>query len=359
MSGVAIRLPKSDKIIWLTALKSGDKDNSGSILGYQKHPENAEAALNTMIAETNLIVDLVSAIFREDIGEGERDNIINYLTLFSAWKVATGDDGGALKGTSVNDLFFSTWVNYTCCSKKFDNVKKICSYQALRDARVLCGLEENAELNYEDYMVSCESLAGESLSFIATNSDYSVKFLIRVPVVKVPTLFGEKYRIAADKAKGFMYPNEDMENECVSPTTELLTMIQKNLKDNKQVRFTSEEAQKSLQDYVNTDDMHIEEILNVNSFLSIGTLNAENGLDLEDIKIDDAVVSINEKNVYLVPHNESDVKGRNDIYDEKNNTVGGVTLTQRGDTKYTLDSPNLYIVKLKSNSNGMDVRSPQ
>ena len=54
-----------------------------------------------------------------------------------------------------------------------------------------------------------------------------------------------------------------------------------------------------------------------------------------------------------------DVKGKNDIYDEKNNTVGGVTLNQRSDTKYTLDSAKLYIVKIKGNSDGMGVRSPQ
>ena len=136
-----ITLPKSGMHITLEALKSGNKDNSSAIVGYQNNPENAEKALQTMQEDKNLIVDLVSAIFREKIGEGERDNIINYLTLLSAWKKITKNDGGALANTTANDLFFATWVNYTCCSKKFDNVKTISSYQALRDARVLCGVE--------------------------------------------------------------------------------------------------------------------------------------------------------------------------------------------------------------------------
>ena len=355
-----ITLPKSGEVIYLTSLKSGDKDNATAMAGYASNPENAETALETMKGDKNLVVDLVSAIFRENIGEGERDNIINYLTLFDAWKAMTGDDGGALAGTSTNDLFFATWVNYTCCSKKFDNVKKISSYQALRDARVLCGVDVNAELNYEDYMVSCDALSGETLDFIATNQDYSVRFMIRVPVVKVPNVFGnDRYRISNDHKQGFMYPNEDTGNECVIPTAEFMHMIEDNLKDRKKIRFTSEEAQKSLQEYVNTEDVHIEEILNVNSYLAIGTLGAENGLKQDDIAIDDAKVSINEQNVYLVPHNESDVSGKGDLYDEENNTVGGVTLTQRSDTKYTLDSAKLYIVKIKGNSDGMDVRSPQ
>lgn len=356
-----ISLPKSGMNIELTSLKSGDKDNSSALAGYQKNPENAESALETMKADKNLIVDLVSAIFRENIGEGERDNIINYLTLFNAWKKVTGEDGGALAGTSVNDLFFATWVNYTCCSAKFDNVKKISSYQALRDARVLCGLDGEAELNYEDYMVSCEALAGETLDFMATNADYTVKFMIRVPVVKVPGgIFNkeDRYRISNDKAKGFMYPNDDIDNECVIPTAELLHMIEENLKDKKKVRFTSEEAQKSLQEYVNTEDVHIEEILNVNSYLAVGTLGAENGLKADDLNVDDTKVTINEKDVYLVPHNSADVRGKNDIYDEEKNTVGGVTLTQRSETKYTLDSAKLYIVKLNM-PDGMDVRSQQ
>ena len=358
---MSITLPKSGTIIELTALKSGDKDNSSALAGYQKNPENAESALETMKADKNLIVDLVSAIFRENIGEGERDNIINYLTLFNAWKKITGEDGGALAGTSVNDLFFATWVNYTCCSAKFDNVKKISSYQALRDARVLCGLDGEAELNYEDYMVSCEALSGDTLDFIAANEDYSVKFLIKVPVVRIPGgIFSreDRYRISSDKTKGFMYPNDDIDNECVIPAAELLRMIEDNLKDKKKIRFTSEEAQNSLQEYVNTEDVHIEEILNVNSFLNIGTLNAENSIKRDDIDIDDAVVTINEKNVYLIPKNSSDVSGKNDLYDEEKNTVGGVTLTQRSDNKYTLDSAKLYIVKLNS-SDGMPVRSPQ
>lgn len=354
-----ITLPTSGTQILLTSLKSGDKDNGTALAGYQTNPENAEKALKTMQGDKNLIVDLVSAIFRENIGEAERDNIINYLTLFDAWKRVTGDDGGQLAGTSTNDLFFATWVNYTCCSKKFDNVKKIGSYQALRDARVLCGLEGTAELNYEDYMVSCESLAGETLDFIATNQDYSVRFMIRVPVVKVPALLGDKFRIANDNAKGFMYPNEDTGNECVIPTAELFHMIEENLKDRKKVRFTSEEAQKSLQEYVNTEDVHIEEILNVNSYLAVGTLGAPNGLKQDDIQVDDgAKVTANAKDVYLVPHNEADVSGRGDIYDEKANTVGGVRLTQRSETKYSLDSAKLYIVKL-TQADGMDVRSPQ
>ena len=195
---------------------------------------------------------------------------------------------------------------------------------------------------------------------LASNQDYSVQFMIRVPVVKIPNVFGnDRYRISNDHKQGFMYPNEDTGNECVIPTAELMHMIEDNLKDRKKIRFTSEEAQKSLQEYVNTEDVHIEEILNVNSYLAIGTLGAENGLKQDDIAIDDAKVSINEQNVYLVPHNESDVSGKGDLYDEENNTVGGVTLTQRSDTKYTLDSAKLYIVKIKGNSDGMDVRSPQ
>lgn len=356
---VMITLPKCGKQIELISLKSGDKDNGTSLAGYQKNPENAESAVNIMLKDPNLTSDLITAIFRESIGEGERDNITNYLTLFEAYKKLSGNDGGALADTSTSDLFFSVWVNYTCCSKKYDNIKKISSYQALRDARVLCGVEENAELNYEDYMVSCESLAGETLDFIASNADYSVKFMIRVPVVKVPALLGDRYRISSDKAKGFMYPNEDSENELTIPTAELIHMIEENLKDRKKVRFTSEEAQQSLQEYINTEDVHIDEILNVNSYLAVGTLGAENGIRADDLIVDDTIVSINERNVYLVPCNEADVKGKNDIYDEKNNTVGGVTLNQRSDTKYTLDSAKLYIVKIKGNSDGMDVRSPQ
>lgn len=356
---VMIILPKCGKQIELISLKSGDKDNGTSLAGYQKNPENAESAINIMLKDPNLTSDLITAIFRESIGEGGRDNIINYLTLFEAYKKLSGNDGGALADTSTNDLFFSVWVNYTCCSKKYDNIKKISSYQALRDARVLCGVEENAELNYEDYMVSCESLAGETLDFIASNADYSVKFMIRVPVVKVPALLGDRYRISSDKAKGFMYPNEDSENELVIPTAELIHMIEENLKDRKKVRFTSEEAQQSLQEYVNTEDVHIDEILNVNSYLAVGNLGAENGIKADDLTVDDAIVSINERNVYLVPYNEADVKGKNDIYDENNNTIGGVTLNQRSDTKYTLDSAKLYIVKIKGNLDGMDVRSPQ
>lgn len=359
MANVQIKLPKSGIMIALSALKSGDKDNTAAVAGYQKNPENAEKAIETMKKDTNLVVDLLSTIFRESIGEGERDNIINYLTLFQAWKAITKADLGQLEGTSMNDLFFATWVNYTCYSKKFDNVKKICSHQAIRDARVLCGLEENAELNYEDYMVSSDALAGDTLDFIASNQDYSVKFMIKVPVVKIPTLLGTKYRIASDKTKGFMYPNEDKNNECVIPTAELFHMIEDNLKDRKKVRFSDEEAQTSLQEYVNTGDVHIEEILNVNSYLNIGTLGAPNGLKQDVLSISDAKVTINEKDVYLAPHNENDVTGRNDLYDEKNDSVGGVTLTQRGDAKYTLDSPDLYIVKIKGNSDGMDVRSPQ
>lgn len=357
MNGFIV-LPTSGQRICLTALKSGDKDNSNALAGYMSNPKNAETALKTMQADQNLVIDLVSAIFRENIGEGERDNIINYLTLFDAWKEITGDDGGALAGTSANDLFFATWVNYTCCSKKFDNIKKICSYQALRDARVLCGLDANAELNYEDYMVSCEALAGDTLDFIASNADYSVRFMIRVPVVKVPTILGDKYRIASDKAQGFMYPNEDLESELVIPSVELTHMIEEKLKDRKKIRFTSEEAQRSLQEYVNTEDVHIEEILTLNSYLAVGTLGAENGLKEGDLSIDSAKVTINGKNVYLVPHNEADVRGRGEVYDEEHNTVGGVTLTQRGDMKYTLDSAKLYIVKLNT-VDGMDVRSPQ
>ena len=353
-----ITLPSSGTQVYLTSCKSGDKDNATALAGYQSNPENAEKALKTMQGDKNLIQDLVSAIFRENIGEAERDNIINYLTLFDAWKVITGDDGGALQGTSTNDLFFATWVNYTCCSKKFDNVKKIGSYQALRDARVLCGLEGNAELNYEDYMVSCDALSGETLDFLASNQDYSVQFMIRVPVVKVPALLGDRYRIANEKSKGFMYPNSDTGNECVIPTAELFHMIEENLKDKKKVRFTSEEAQKSLQEYVNTEDVHIEEILNVNSYLNIGNLGAPNGLRKDDLAIDDTKVSINKKDVYLVPHDDADATGKNDIYDEKANAVGGVTLTQRSETKYTLDSPKLYIVKLNG-ADDMPVRSPQ
>ena len=356
---VMITLPECGKQIELISLKSGDKDNGASLAGYQKNPGNAESAINIMLKDPNLTSDLITAIFRESIGEGERDNIINYLTLFEAYKKLSGNDGGALADTSTNDLFFSVWVNYTCYSKKYDNIKKISSYQALRDARVLCGVEENGELNYEDYMISCESLAGETLDFIAANADYSVKFMIRVPVAKVPALLGDKYRISSDKAKGFMYPNEDSANELVIPTAELIHMIEENLKDKKKVRFTSEEAQQSLQEYVNTEDVHIDEILNVNSYLAVGTLGAENGIKADDLAVDDAIVSINERNVYLVPYNEADVKGKNNIYDEKNNTVGGVTLNQRSDTKYTLDSAKLYIVKIKGNSDGMDVRSPQ
>ena len=354
---VPITLPKSGNNIWLASLKSGNQNNNTAVVGYQKNPENAEKALEAMMADKNMIEDLVSAIFRENIGEGERDNIINYLTLFDAWKALTNNDEGALTGTSVNDLFFATWVNYTCYNKKFDNVKKICSYQALRDARVLCGLDENAELDYEDYMVSCDALAGDTLDFIASNYDYSVRFMIKVPVVKVPTLIGDKYRISSDRAKGFMYPNEDFENECVIPSNQLFHMIAENLKDKKKVRFTSEEAQQSLQEYVNTEDVHIEQILTFNSYLAVGTLGAENGLKQDAINVDDAKVTINEKNVYLVPHNENDARGKNDVYDEKNNTVGGVTLTQRSDSKYTLDSAKLYIVKLPSSGDGMDVRS--
>ena len=354
-----ITLPKSGAHITLVSLKSGDRDNNAAIVGYSTNPENAEAAIETMKKDTNLIPDLVSAIFRENIGEGERDNIINYLTLLEAWKKITQNDGGALKGTSTNDLFFATWVNYTCCSRKFDNVKKISSYQALRDARVLCGLDEHAELNYQDYMVSCEALSGETLDFIAANNDYSVKFLIRVPVVKVPSLLGDKYRISSDKAKGFMYPNADEDYESVIPTAELLHMIEENLKDKKKIRFTSEEAQKSLQEYVNTEDVHIEEILNMNSFLSVGSVNAfNNSLNKSDFAIDDAKVTINKRDVYISQHNEADVKGTGNIYDAQHDTIGGVTLTQRSDVKYTLDSAKLYIVKLNG-TDGFDVRSPQ
>ncbi len=355
---VMITLPKSGEHITLVSLKSGDRDNGNAIAGYQKNPENAEAAIETMKKDTNLIVDLVTAIFRENIGEGERDNIINYLTLLDAWKKITNNDGGQLKGTSTNDLFFSVWVNYTCCSKKFDNVKKISSYQALRDARVLCGLDEHAELNYQDYMVSCEALSGETLDFIAANNDYSVKFLIKVPVVKVPTLLGDKFRISSDKAKGFLYPNADTEYEAVIPSAELMHMIEENLKDRKRVRFTSEEAKKSLQEYVNTEDVHIEEILNVNSFLNIGTLTSKNGLSQDALSISDAQVTINKAGVFFKPHNENDVSGKNDIFDEKNGSIAGVTLNQRSEITYTLDSAKLYIVKL-TGSNGMDVRSPQ
>ena len=353
-----ITLPNSGQQVYLTTLKSGDKDNGTALAGYQSNPENAEKALKTMMGDKNLIQDLVSAIFRETIGESERDNIINYLTLFDAWKVLSGDDGGALAGTPTNDLFFATWVNYTCCSKKFDNVKKIGSYQALRDARVLCGIEGLGELDSEDYMVSCESLSGDTIDFIAHNANYSVQFMIRVPVVKVPSILGEKFRISSDKAKGFMYPNKTVDNECVIPTSELYHMIEDNLKDKKKVRFTTEEAQKSLQDFVNTDDTHIESIFGVNSYLVVGVLGAENGLDQSDLKIDDAHVEINEQNVYLIPRNESDVKGNNDIYDEQNDTVGGVTLTQRSEVKYTLDSSKIYIVKISQPDN-MNVISPQ
>lgn len=353
-----ITLPKSKAHITLVDLHSGKQDNKSAVAGYQHNPENAEKALEAMMSDSNLIPDLVSTIFREPIDVSGKDTIINYLTLFEAYKKLTGNDGGELKGTSTNDLFFATWVNYTCDNKNYPNVKKITAYQALRDARVLCGIEGNGELDYEDYMVSSDALAGETLDFIAANKDYSVKFKIRVPVVKVPSLIGEKYRISGDKAKGFMYPNADNNYELVIPTAELLHMIEENLKDKKKVRFTSDEAQKSLQEYVNTEDSHIDEILNVNSYLAVGTINTENGIKRDDISVDDTVVTINESGVYLMPKNSNDVRGKGDIYDEVNNTVGGITLTQRSDTKYTLDSAKLYIVKL-TGSDGMDVSSEQ
>ena len=78
MNGFIV-LPTSGQRICLTALKSGDKDNSNALAGYMSNPKNAETALKTMQADQNLVIDLVSAIFRENIGEGERDNIINYL----------------------------------------------------------------------------------------------------------------------------------------------------------------------------------------------------------------------------------------------------------------------------------------
>lgn len=354
-----ITLPRSGEHITLVSLCTGDKNNDNAIAGYESHPENAESALNIMMADDNMIPDLASAIFREQITESTRDMIINYLTLFEAYKKLTGSDGGSLKKTSVNELFFALWVNYTCYSKKYNNVKKICSFQSLRDARVLCGLEPKADLNYEDYMVSSDALEGEHINFMAMNNDYSVQFLFKVPVVKVPTLFGEdKYRLAGDKTPAFMYPNEDSDCECVIPAAELMRMIQENLSDKKKVRFSSEEARKSLQEFINTEDVHIEQILNYNSYLTVGTLGASNGLSKEDVKVADAIVEVNQKDVYLVPHNESDVRGKDNIYDEENDSVGGVTLHQRSEAKYTLDSAKLYIVKISS-SGGMDVRSPQ
>ena len=92
--------------------------------------------------------------------------------------------------------------------------------------------------------------------------------------------------------------------------------------------------------------------------MTVGTLNAESGIKRDDISVDDTIVTINESGVYLMPKNSNDVRGKGDIYDEANNTVGGVTLNQRSDTKYTLDSAKLYIVKL-TGSDGMDVNSEQ
>ena len=63
-----ITLPKSGEVIYLTSLKSGDKDNATAMAGYASNPENAETALETMKGDKNLVVDLVSAIFRENIG---------------------------------------------------------------------------------------------------------------------------------------------------------------------------------------------------------------------------------------------------------------------------------------------------
>lgn len=343
----------------LTKLESGEKNNDNALAGYQNHPENAGKALTSMLSDPNLVPDLVSAIFRETIGEAERDNIINHLTLFDAWKEISGNDAPTLQGTPTNDLFFATWVNYTCCSRKYNNVKSIGSYQALRDARVLCNLEGLAPLNYEDYMVSSDLLEGDTLDFMATNSDFSVKFMVRVPVVKVPAVFGDKFRIANDKAKGLLYPNRDPNHELVIPSPELAHMIEEKLKDRKKVRFSSEEAQRSLQDYVNTESAHIESIFGVNSYLVVAILGAENGLDQSDLKIaDDSKVEVNKKGVYLKPRNEADVTGRGDIYDEDADLIGGVKITARGEAKYSIDSPDMYIIKISQPDN-MNVISPQ
>lgn len=354
----SITLPKCGERITLVSLTSGNQNNDSAIAGYESHPENAEKALYTMMQNQNTIIDLISAIFMETITESTRDTIINYLTLLEAYKKLSGNDGEALSKTSTNDLFFATWVNYTCCSKKYDNVKRICSFLSLRDARVLCELQPKDQLNYEDYMVSCDSLAGETLDFMAANNDYSVQFQFRVPVVKVPTLFGaDRFRIASDKSSGFMYPNNDKDSECVIPAAELMHMIQENLKDKSKIRFTSEEARRSLQEFVNTEDVHIELILDYNSYLAVGTLGSANGLKSDDIRVDDAKVEIQDKDVYLAAHNENDVTGRNDITDDDHG-VGGVKLTKINDTHYKLDSAKLYIVKIASNGS-MDVRSPQ
>ena len=80
--------------------------------------------------------------------------------------------------------------------------------------------------------------------------------------------------------------------------------------------------------------------------------------DFSDCEIKDILFAVSmDTGISIVP--DDTVSGKGDLYDEENNTVGGVTLTQRSDTKYTLDSAKLYIVKIKGNSDGMDVRSPQ
>ncbi len=313
-----------DKLVFL---QSGEKDNGAFYHYFRNHEDKLKEILDKKLKVRGLFFSgLKNTIFsKANVSENEFRTAISDLTIYEIMRDITGEYGSG----SAHLLFFALCVNFAATRNR-----AIASITSISTLNQIAYDMQNTPygLDYTQYIVNSEDknneFKNEFIAFTIDNKDFATRFIVSLPIIKMPMGF---FRFELNHAGTLKLDSDPDGGDIIIPAYMWHIFINEGISQKNRAVFNSLEA-RWLKDIVKLDHDNMEILLSQGGFY-----RAFNFLNVYSFEVDKDTGTLN-----VYSNEEPTSEGLPEDSD--------VFKWEKHGNKYYLKSGKFYLVSIYTNN---------